>query len=218
MIPTPVPGIGRGPAARLARSELSRAIYHRHTSLAARIWNAVVGRVLRAADRLPGGWWTLVALAALAVILVAVVLAWSGPVVRARRRPHELAASGPTRTARDHRAAARSSAEAGDYSTATCETVRAIAAELDERGVLAPRAGRTADEFAAEAGQALPGHAGDLRDAALMFDEIAYGQRPGTLAGYQRVGELDAAVRASAGRAEQAASPPAPALAAGGKP
>ncbi len=209
----PIPGIGRQAAARLARDELSKPSYHQQESLAYRILHAISGwldRLFQSASELPGGWWSLVALAALAVIVIAVVLAWTGPVVRSRRRPRELAAGGPARSARDHRDAAGRFAESGDYSAAICETVRAIAAELDERGVLLPRAGRTADEFAAEAGQAIPGQARSLREAALLFDEIRYGQRPGSRAGYLRVRELDGAVSASAGRAERVTAAPVP--------
>ena len=130
-IRTPIPGIGRQQAARLARDELSKPIYHPQESLTYRILHAIarwLDRLFQSADKLPGGWWSLVALAALAVIVVAVVLAWTGPVVRSRRRPRELAASGPARTARDHRIAARRFAAAGDHGAAICETVRAIAA------------------------------------------------------------------------------------------
>jgi uncharacterized protein DUF4129 len=207
----PIPGIGRQAAARLAREELAKPIYHQRESLTYRILHAISGwlnRLFQSASELPGGWWSLVALAALAVIVIAVVLAWTGPVVRSRRRPRELAA-GPASTARGHREAASRFAEAGDYGAATCEAVRAIAAELDERGVLLPRAGRTADEFAAEAGQAIPRQARGLREAALLFDEIRYGQRPGSQAGYLRVRALDAAVGASAGRAERVTAAPA---------
>jgi uncharacterized protein DUF4129 len=210
----PIPGIGRREAARLAREELSKPVYHPRDSLTYRILHAVsdwLSRLFQSASKLPGGWWSLVALAALAVVVVAVVLAWAGPVVRSRRRPRELAAGGPGRGARDHRDAAGRFAEAGDYGAAICETVRAIAADLDERGVLLPRAGRTADEFAAEAGQAIPDQAPGLREAALLFDEIRYGQRPGNQAGYRRVRELDGAVSAAAGRAGRATATPVPA-------
>jgi hypothetical protein len=215
----PVPGIGRQAAARLARQELSRPIYHQRTSLTGRIVHLIAGwlnRLFQSASGLPGGWWSLVALAALAVIVIAVVLSWTGPVARARRRPRELAAGGAARGAGDHREAARRSAQAGDWSAAIIETVRAIAAELEERDVLPPRPGRTADEFAAEAGQAIPAQARGLRRAALLFDAIRYGQRAGTEAGYRQVRDLDAAVRADAGRAEPA-GPAQPATAAGGR-
>jgi hypothetical protein len=106
---------------------------------------------------------------------------------------------------RDHREAAARLAGSGDYAAAICERVRAIAAELDERGVLAPRIGRTADEFAAEAGRALPPHAADLLGAARLFDEVRYGRRPGNRPGYERVTELDTRIAASAVRRSAAA-------------
>ena len=145
----------------------------------------------------------------LAVILVAVVLARIGPVARAQRRRAGPGALAPVRTARDHRDAATRLAEAGDYAAAICERVRAIAAELDERGILMPRIGRTADEFAAEAGRELPPHAAGLLGAARLFDEVRYGQRPGTRQGYDQVADLDTRIGASTGR--RAARAPAPA-------
>ena len=76
--------------------------------------------------------------------------------------------------------------------------------------MLPPRIGRTADEFAAEAGRALPVHADALRDAARQFDEIRYGQRPGSRAGYERLSELDRRIMAGAPRASRpgGAAPP----------
>ena len=71
--------------------------------------------------------------------------------------------------------------------------------------MLAPRIGRTADEFAAEAGRALPPHAADLLGAARLFDEVRYGRRPGTRPGYDQVTELDARIGATAGRRSAAA-------------
>ena len=197
------PLVGRRAGQRLARTELSKAIYHPQPSLVQRVVHFVLewlGRLFRATQRLPGGWWGFVVLIALVVLLVAVVLARTGPVARARRRRGEPGATSLARTARDHREAAARLAQAGDYAPAICERVRAIAAELDERGVLAPRIGRTADEFAAEAGRALSSHAAGLLAAARLFDEVRYGRRPGTRAGYEQVTDLDSRIAASAGR------------------
>jgi hypothetical protein len=210
-VPTGIPLASRQAAQRLARAELAKAIYHPQPSLTARVLHAAaswVGKVFRASQELPGGWWAIVTLTAVAVIVAAVVLARIGPVARAQRRARELAAPARALTASDHRRAAARLADAGDLAGAICERVRAIAAELDERGVLRPLTGRTADEFAAEAGQALPPYAADLRGAALLFDEVRYGQRAGSRPGYERVTELDTRIRASAGRA----APPAPAV------
>ncbi len=90
-------------------------------------------------------------------------------------------------------------AEAGEYGEAIMEGVRAIAAELDERAILPPRVGRTAHELAAEAGGELPALAADLSAVTRLFDDVRYGDRPGTQAGYDLVGRVDASVAGSAG-------------------
>ncbi len=199
-----IPVVGRRAGQRLARTELSKAIYHPRPSLTERVVHFVLtwlNRLFRDTQALPGGWWGFVALIALAALLVAVVRARIGPVARARRSAAEPGIAARARTAREHRAAAGRLAAAGDYAGAICERVRAIAAELDERGVLMPSIGRTADEFAAEAGRALPPHAADLLGAARLFDEVRYGRRPGTRPGYDRVTALDTRIGASGRRA-----------------
>ena len=186
-----VPVTGRRAGQQLARTELSKTIYHHQPALTERVAHFLLtwlSRLFRATQGLPGGWWGFVALVVLAVILVAVVLA-------------------PVRTARDHRDAAIRLAGAGDYGAAICARVRAIAAEVDERGILMPRVGRTADEFAAEAGRALPPHAAGLLGAAGLFDEVRYGQRTGTRGGYEQVADLDTRIGASAGRRGAARAP-----------
>ena len=195
---------------QLARTELSKTIYHHQPALTERVAHFLLtwlSRLFRATQGLPGGWWGFVALVVLAVILVAVVLARIGPIAGAQRRRARAGALAPVRTARDHRDAAIQLAEAGDYGAAICERVRAIAAELDERGILMPRVGRTADEFAAEAGRALPPHAAGLLGAAGLFDEVRYGQRTGTRGGYEQVADLDTRIGASAGRRGAARAP-----------
>ena len=208
-----VPVTGRQAGQRLARTELSKVIYHHQPSLTERIAHFLLtwlARLFHATQGLPGGWWGFVALVVLAATLVTVVLARIGPVARAQRRRAGRGPAAPARTASEHRDAATRLAEAGDYAAAICERVRAIAAELDERGILMPRIGRTADEFAAEAGRVLPPHAAALLGAARLFDEVRYGQRPGTRSGYEQIADLDTRIRASAGR-RGAARDPAPA-------
>jgi Domain of unknown function (DUF4129) len=212
--PGPWHGIGRQAAQRLARAELSKRIYHRHPPLLRQILDAItrwLGRVFREANAAPGGWWGLVALLVLLVIVAAVILYRIGPVARTRRRAPEPVRGPHARTARDLRDSAAELAASGDYSGAICETVRAIAAELDERMVLPPQAGQTADEFAGEAGQALPRHAAELHAAARLFDEIRYGYRTGSRQGYALLRELDSAIKTSAAR--PAAPQPTPQLA-----
>ena len=187
--------VTRGAGQQLARSELSKRMYHPGVSLAERIELAIAHLLQSAQGAVPGGWWAIVALAALVVLTAAVILRWIGPVARPRARAAAapLLPDRPLR-ARDHREQGERLAAAGDFAGAIVESLRAVALELEERGLLPPRAGRTADELAVEASAPLPGQAAGLRAAARLFDEVRYGGRAGTLAGYRRLRDLDAAV------------------------
>jgi Domain of unknown function (DUF4129) len=188
------PLVSRQAGQTLARTELSKAIYHRHESLAQRLLD-LISRLLNdlytAGKSFPGGWWSVVALAALTALAAALVLTRLGPLARAHRDAGQAAPGGQPLSAADHRQRAAQLASAGDYAAAILEAVRGIARQLEERGVLSPRLGRTADEIAAEAGLALPAEAAALQDVARLFDDICYGERPGTAAGYALVQSLD---------------------------
>ncbi len=184
------PLIGRRAAQRLARHELAE------TSIWQRIWHWLARLPGTAGAIVPGGWFGLIALAILAVVTITIIIFWVRP-ARTGRAAAGSVLGGLPMTARDYRQAGERLAAAGDYAGAIVEGVRAIAAELDERGVLPPRPGRTADELAAEAGSELPGLAGDLLTVTRMFDDIRYGDRDGSQAGYQLVSRLDLDVRAA---------------------
>jgi hypothetical protein len=191
--------IGREEAQRLARDELSKAIYHqRSLSQIVRQWlSSVFGHLFSGVGSVtPGGWWTVVALAALAVGAVALVAARLGPVARSARRGPGPASDPGSRamTARQLRDAAAASAADGDYAAAIIARLRAIAAGCEERGILFRNAGQTADELAAAAGARFPGHASQLTAAARLFDQVRYGGEAGTRAGYERLRQLDEAL------------------------
>jgi hypothetical protein len=175
-----------------------------------RIWQWLARLPGAAGNVVPGGWFGLIALAILAVLAVTVVVFWVRP-ARTARPAAEAVLGGAPMTARDYRRAAERRAASADYAGAIVDGVRAIAAELDERGVLPPRPGRTADELAAEAGRELPGLARDLRAVTRLFDDIRYGDRDGSLAGYQLVSRVDQEVRAA-----RAVAGPGPAPASAG--
>lgn len=206
------PPIGRQAAQQLARQELSRAIYHPGVSLTERVERAIARLLDAASSAVPGGWWALVALTAFLIIAAAGVLAWIGPVTRSRPRGSDALLDAERLTARDHRQNAERHAAAGDYTAAIIESVRAIAVDLEERGILPARVGRTADELAAEASRLLPDQAAGLRDAARLFDDVRYGERAGTAAGYERLRDLGTRIRA----ARPAAAAPQPAGATAG--
>ncbi len=187
--------IGRDAARQLARRELSKEVYHPGFSFLSWLKEQLDRLFSAASSVVPGGWWSIVALVALVVIVAAVVFARLGPVARARRAsPGPLRGSAPM-TAQQHRELAQRLAADGNHSGAILEFVRAVAAGLEERAILAPGPGRTADELATEAGRLLPAHADDLTAAARLFDDIRYGGREGTAAGTARLRDLDAALR-----------------------
>jgi type II secretory pathway pseudopilin PulG len=196
------PLIDRGPAQRLARQELARSIYR--ASWPSRVLNAI-GRWL--SSLLDGGsgsahqvqWWAVAALIVAAVLVIAGMLYWLGPTRRSRRRRQASVLGGSQLSAADHRRSAEQLAASGDFAGAIVERVRAMAADLEQRGVLLPRPGRTASELATEAATALPatalpGGAAALHNVARLFDDVRYGGRAGTLSGYEQVRDLDSAL------------------------
>jgi Domain of unknown function (DUF4129) len=217
------PPVSRQTGQRLARDELSEAVFHPHPSLTQRILalaDKVLDQLFKAGNSFPGGWWAVVALAALAALAAAVMLNRLGLLAGAHRADDRLLAGSQPLSAADHRLRAGRLAATGDYAGAIVECVRAIARELEERGVLSPRLGWTAAEIAAEAAQALPADASALRQGARLFDDICYGERPGTAAGYALVQDLDRRIIAASRKAAAGGpgSPAAPSGAATGDP
>ncbi|MFE2289338.1 DUF4129 domain-containing protein [Streptomyces sp. NPDC059443] len=98
------------------------------------------------------------------------------------------------RSAADHRTAAEALAAEGRWNEAVQERMRAVVRSLEERTLLDPRPGRTADEAAAEAAVSLPDHAAGLRAAARTFDEVTYGARPANATMYATLRDLDLAL------------------------
>lgn len=184
------PMIGRRAGQRLARQELSEMSFWQ------RVLNAIQHFFNVSVNAVPGGWFGLIVLAVLAVLGVTAVVFWVRP-SRMRRLGSGALLSGQPRSAQDHRREAQRLAAASDFSGAIIEGVRAIAVELDERDILPPRPGRTADELAQEAGRALPLLAHDLRLVSSLFDDVLYGDRPGTHEGYKLVSRVDEAVRST---------------------
>jgi type II secretory pathway pseudopilin PulG len=190
------PGIHRIPAQRLARRELARSIYQ--PSFLARLDNDLFGWLNRLSiGPQKSGWWLLIVLIIVVVLVIAGVLYWIGPMGRSRRQRSGAVLAGTQLSAADYRREAERLADGGDYAGAIIQRMRAIAVELETRGVLLPRPGRTASELAAEAGGSLPGSAAGLHAAARLFDDVRYGDRAGTPAGYEQVRDLDESIRAA---------------------
>ena len=100
-------------------------------------------------------------------------------------------------TSAEHRAQPNRLAAQGNWAAAIRHRLRAVARHLEETGVLNPVPGRTATELARDAGSAVPDLAGELRRAAEAFNDVTYGERPGTEAAYRLIADLDDHLRFS---------------------
>lgn len=158
----------------------------------------------RTADNAPGGRWSLVLLTALVLLGVWALRARLGRLASSGRRTAEVFGRA-VRTAAEHHADADAGLAANDLETAVTERFRALVRGLEERGLLDPRPGRTANEAAVEGGGLLPACAPQLRAAARVFDEVRYGGRAATRAGHDTVADADRAARAA--RPEPGATP-----------
>ncbi|HEX5191042.1 MAG TPA: DUF4129 domain-containing protein [Streptosporangiaceae bacterium] len=196
-VPAGGPLTGRRLGQHLARHELAEM------SVWERILNWLAHLPRSAGNVVPGGWFGLISLAIIAVLAVTVVLYWARPSRTSRARQGSVLTS-DSLSARDYRRTARELAAAGDYAGAIVAGVRAIAADLDERAILPSQPGRTADELAVEAAREMPALTADLKAVTRLFDDIRYGDKDGSLAGYQLVSRVDEAVRSA--RAQGAAA------------
>lgn len=191
----PVIDVDRETAHDAAARELAKPIYPK-PSLSERIglWlNDLLQRLMDTAGTLPGGWPTVVALGLLvlaALVIAARILRRTMDDGGARRLYGSRAMS-----AADHRVRADQMAAQGNWAIAIRQRVRAVGRQLEEDGVLTPVPGRTAGELAQHAGVAMPEFATELASAATIFNDVTYGQQPGTESDYRLVSSLDDRLR-----------------------
>ncbi|MFD3657210.1 DUF4129 domain-containing protein [Streptomyces sp. NPDC058620] len=185
----------RVPAREAAEDELSRPMYHENDPNLLqrglnRFWEWIGSLFDSVADGAPGGPLGIV-LVVLIVVGLAAALWWRlGTPQRGVRSADALFGSG-TRSADAYRTTAEAHAAAGRWTEAVQERMRAVVRTLEERALLDPRPGRTADEAAAEAGRSLPQHADRLRTAARVFDDVTYGGRTAHEQAYATLRALD---------------------------
>ncbi|MEV7088790.1 DUF4129 domain-containing protein [Streptomyces sp. NPDC093085] len=187
--------ISRIPAREAADRELSKPMYHENDpNLVERALDHIgewIGKLFHAAsDVAPGGPLGLVVVAVIVVALCAALWWRLGTPGRISAAQDALFHDGP-RSAAEHRTAAEAHAAAHRWTEAVQERMRALVRSLEERALLDPRPGRTADEAASEAARALPGHADRLRTAAREFDDVTYGGRTADEPTYLRLRDLD---------------------------
>ncbi|MEV6654577.1 DUF4129 domain-containing protein [Streptomyces sp. NPDC051219] len=188
----------RLPAREAAERELSKPMYHENDPglfqrALTRFWEWVDELFGAASGATPGGALGLVVIV-LVVLLLVVALWWRLGTPQRTPAPEGGLFDDRPRSAAEHRKAAETHALAHRWTEAVQERMRAVVRSLEERTVLEPRPGRTADEAAAEAATQLPGHADGLRAAARTFDDVTYGGRAADEGAYLRLRDLDLAL------------------------
>jgi Domain of unknown function (DUF4129) len=198
-------------AHQAAQTELDKPIYSKASAGQQFIdWiNEQIYRLLQKTASIPGGWFTTTVLLILLAIAVVVAIQIARRTMRSKRGGDYLLFEAAQLTAAQHRATAESYAAEGNWTAAIRHRLRAVARQLEETGVLNPAPGRTANELARDASAALPRLAGELSQAATAFNDVTYGEQPGTQAAYQMIADLDDHLRSRSPAAASAAGRPA---------
>lgn len=208
----PAIDIDRDAAHDAAQRELNKPIYPR-PSLTDEIMdkiNEFLLKLILKTSHVSGGWFTVTVLVILAAIAIFVAIRIARRTMRTNRGgDYELFDAGQL-TAAQHRATAESFAADGNWTAAIRHRLRAVARELEETGVLTQVPGRTANELAHDAGEALPHLAAELSQAATAFNDVTYGERPGTQAAYQMIADLDDHLRSRSATSPVVAQAAAP--------
>ncbi|NUP52497.1 MAG: DUF4129 domain-containing protein [Catenulispora sp.] len=204
---TPPPGVpivvGRDDARRAAADELAKPGYtHARPSLVRRALDWFGHQVRDLWDKAFGsggggggdGWIAVLVVLALLIAVVIMIRLRYGPVRRKVTEDRALFDEERPLDAAGYRRAADEHAGGGRWAEAVRDRLRAVIATLEERTVLEPRPGRTADMAAREAGRALPELAEALAAAARLFDDIWYGEAAAGPRDYQQLVSVDQAV------------------------
>jgi hypothetical protein len=206
----PTIDIDRDAAHEVAQHELAKPIYPK-ASLIERLtdWiDELLTKLIVQGSSVPGGWFTISVLLILLAIAVVVAVRIARRTMRTNRGgeyalfgEHELSAA-------EHRATAEQYAAAGNWSAAIRHRLRAVARQLEESTVLDPVPGRTATELARDAGRAIPHLAAELARAAEAFNDVTYGERPGTESAYRMIADLDDHLRSRTSASDAGAAVP----------
>jgi Domain of unknown function (DUF4129) len=206
----PTIDIDRDAAHEAAQHELAKPIYPK-ASLIDRLtdWiDELLTKLISEGASVPGGWFTVSILLILLAIAVVVAVRIARHTMRTNRGggyalfgDHELSAA-------EHRAIAEQYAAAGNWSAAIRHRLRAVARQLEESGVLDPVPGRTATELARDTGRAIPHLAAELVGAAEAFNDVTYGERPGTESAYRMIADLDDHLRSRTSASDTGAAVP----------
>ena len=185
--------VDRDPAHDAAQRELSKPIYAKE-SVQQRFsdWlDDFIYRLAMKGSSVPGGWLTIAVLITLLAVAVVIAIRVARRTMRTGRGTGDQLFGATVLSAAEHRAAAQHSAAAAHWAAAIRHRLRAVARQLEECGVLNPMPGRTANELARDASRSMPELRAELVGAATAFNDVTYGERPGTETAYRMIADLD---------------------------
>ena len=150
-------------------------------------------RSLNSGDAGPGQDWTwpLVTLLAVALVVTAIIVVRPRFNTARKRTSAAVFDEESVLDAGTFRSRAAAAAARGDWSTAVVEQFRALVRSAEDRTVIDPQAGRTADEAAMQLGRAFSAGQIRLDAAAKLFDVVKYGRATADSGQYDTVRALD---------------------------
>ena len=163
--------IDRDAAHQAAQAELDKPIYTKASAGQQFIdWiNELLYRLLQKTSSVPGGWLTTTVLLTLFVVAVIVVIHIARRTMRTKRGGDYALFEAAQLTAAQHRATAQGYAAEGNWTAAIRHRLRAVARQLGQVAHLAA----------------------ELTQAATAFNDVTYGEVPGTQVAYQMIADLD---------------------------
>lgn len=208
----PAVDIDREAAHEAAQRELAKPIYPKAswTDRLSEWLDDLFYRIVMEGSKVPGGWFTVSVLLIILAVAVVVAVRIARRTMRTNRGGDHALFDSHELSAAQHRATAEQYAAAGNWAAAIRHRLRAVARQLEEDGVLNPVPGRTATELAKDAGAELAALAGEFRQAADAFNDVTYGERPGTEPGYRLIADLDDHLRTRGAASASTGSAPAP--------
>lgn len=189
----PAIDIDRDAAHEAAQRELNNPMYPKD-SLTNRVTEWITEQLYKLLEKsasIPGGYFTVTVLLIVLALGIAVAVHTARRTLQTNRGGDAQLFDAGELTAAQHRATAEGYAAEGNWAAAIRHRLRAVARQLEETRVLNPAPGRTANELASDAGEALPHLKGELAQAATAFNDVTYGERPGTQGAYQLIADLD---------------------------
>lgn len=184
----------RQEASRWAAEELSKPVYQdAQPDWLTDLWLQFMDwlRSLNSGDPAIDGGMAVPAIGVTIVILIAVAIILARPRLNARRRPAGDVVADPSISPAEYRRLAAAAAARSDWRTAVVEQFRAIVRSAEERTVIDPLPGRTADEVAGQLAGAFGSCADQLRRAADRFDAVRYGNEEATARDHSDMVALD---------------------------